>query len=49
VRFLAYKIRRVWAATEIQRHVRGTVARKLAYTKVVTYVDEQLYKIARER
>jgi hypothetical protein len=49
VRYMAYKNRRKWAATEIQRHTRGILARRVAYSRVLAFVDNQFVHIGRER
>jgi hypothetical protein len=46
---MAYKNRRKWAATEIQRHTRGILARRVAYSRVLAFVDNQFVHIGRER
>lgn len=47
--FSAITYKRKWAATEIQRRARGNSARRLAFNKLTTYIEQEYENLVKER
>jgi len=48
-RYYAITRKRAWAATELQRHVRGVLAKRLGFNRLEGFLDKQRQQLAKEK
>ena len=48
-RYLALRKKRNWAATEMQRHARGILSKRLAMNRLEGFLDSERKKLAKEK
>ena len=48
-KYVTLKRKRTWAASELQRHVRGALARRLAFNRLEGFLDKERKKLAKAR